>query len=403
MAHIWNPNLYMKNASYRLQPALDLLNRTYNISYTKLSSKVKPNGIENILDLGCGTGNITNYMNNIYPNAYIKGLDASNHMIETARNMNINTNTNTNMNANMNKNKNNISFDTFDISNVLINSNNINDVKDDASDNNDNNDNNDDNKKTQNKHKQQKYDIIYSNATLHWLENHHELLPKILHTFLHPKGGVFAFQIPDTRQQHSHLFMKQAFRNCRFENIKSIKNSTDHNDNDNINNINDIIDHIRIPSVEYNSDYYHRILSGCGQTQTQNQNQVQVDLGDRDGVNNGNNGNNSDNSYTDVSITVIDTEFDFKKYNIEIEHFYTTYIHQLPMSIHNKHTNSTDTTPSTTTTTNNNNNTNTTSKLSNTISTSKWLELYPEHPVCTFTKATGLMPIIDYLGGEVYI
>lgn len=53
-------------------------------------------------------------------------------------------------------------------------------------------------------------DLIYSNAALHWvdIERQAKMLTKLT-SFLKP-GGVLAFQIPDTREQPSHLLMREA-------------------------------------------------------------------------------------------------------------------------------------------------------------------------------------------------
>ena len=48
-------------------------------------------------------------------------------------------------------------------------------------------------------------DLLYSNAVLHWLDNHETVFPKLL-THLAPQG-VFAFQLPNNFQQPSHQHM----------------------------------------------------------------------------------------------------------------------------------------------------------------------------------------------------
>ena len=50
-ARAWAPSHYLKFESSRLQPALDLLQRIH-----------VPNDAASIVDLGCGTGNITPFM-----------------------------------------------------------------------------------------------------------------------------------------------------------------------------------------------------------------------------------------------------------------------------------------------------------------------------------------------------
>lgn len=54
------------------------------------------------------------------------------------------------------------------------------------------------------------FDLIFSNAALHWLPDLPFFLPKLV-SFLKP-AGVLAFQIPDTRVQPSHVLMETAAR-----------------------------------------------------------------------------------------------------------------------------------------------------------------------------------------------
>ena len=56
---IWNPSLYLLNASARLKPALDLL---LNVQQASITKKLN---VKKILDLGCGPGNITGYLHQV--------------------------------------------------------------------------------------------------------------------------------------------------------------------------------------------------------------------------------------------------------------------------------------------------------------------------------------------------
>jgi trans-aconitate 2-methyltransferase len=51
-------------------------------------------------------------------------------------------------------------------------------------------------------------DLLFSNATLHWLDDHASLLPRLA-SHLAP-GGVLAVQIPCNRDSPSHLLMEEA-------------------------------------------------------------------------------------------------------------------------------------------------------------------------------------------------
>jgi hypothetical protein len=61
------------------------------------------------------------------------------------------------------------------------------------------------------------FDVIFSNAALHWVSaaQHARLLPRLLVALREPRGGEggggsLALQMPDTRQQPSHLLMRTA-------------------------------------------------------------------------------------------------------------------------------------------------------------------------------------------------
>lgn len=291
MTHMWNPSLYMKNATLRLQPALDLLHRTHTVTVNKFADRT----VRNVLDLGCGPGNITGYLSSMYPGANVKGLDSSADMIKAASGVHARANSN-------------LCFEQYDIADVLGGSNHS---------------------------KEQKHDVIYSNAALHWLGNHETLLPSLLASFLNPGGGIFAFQMPDTREQASHTLMITALQNCKFF---------------------DVVDKVRIPRTEYNPEWYHSVLNGHTPRST-----------DGDGKS-----LRCENGIRNEPFE--ECNFDFEKYNIEVEHWTTKYYHQF-------HINMDEQAPG--------------------IDTDTYIASH-EHPICTFTKATGLMAIIDKLGGTLY-
>jgi trans-aconitate 2-methyltransferase len=68
----WDPNLYLRFADERSQPALDLIRRI---------DLPEP---RRIIDLGCGPGNSTRLLRQRWPGADITGLDSSPEMIATA-------------------------------------------------------------------------------------------------------------------------------------------------------------------------------------------------------------------------------------------------------------------------------------------------------------------------------
>lgn len=96
-----------------------------------LIDQIRPRGDEAVLDLGCGDGVLTERLAQLVPRGTVLGIDASKGMIETARRIE----------------RENLSFIQMDI---------------DAMD------------------FQERFDIIYSNAALHWVKDHRLLLKNSL-------------------------------------------------------------------------------------------------------------------------------------------------------------------------------------------------------------------------------
>src|SRR5512132_3267083 len=69
----WDPSQYLKYATQRLRPALDLMARV---------SLAAP---RTIIDLGCGAGNVTRILSERGPTARITGVDNSAAMLAKAR------------------------------------------------------------------------------------------------------------------------------------------------------------------------------------------------------------------------------------------------------------------------------------------------------------------------------
>lgn len=129
----WDSAQYLKFKSQRTQPAVDLAKRLVG----------KKSG--NILDIGCGPGNSTAVLKQMFPDARILGIDSSEDMINKAQS----------------------SYKDIDF--LLC------DITADAD-------------------KLGDYDIIFSNACLQWIPNHEEFIPKIF-SKLTP-GGTLAVQMP---------------------------------------------------------------------------------------------------------------------------------------------------------------------------------------------------------------
>ena len=140
----WNPNQYHKFQAERSVPFYDLLALV----------DVRPN--LKVIDLGCGTGELTRQLADKLPNSDVTGLDSSPQMLEKAAAF-----------ASPG-----LHFELGDQSQLMG-----------------------------------EWDLIFSNAALHWTENHAELLPS-LYQKLTP-GGQIAVQIPSNHNHISHQIYRE--------------------------------------------------------------------------------------------------------------------------------------------------------------------------------------------------
>ena len=69
----WNPEKYLLFKNQRTQPALDLANR------------VRSCQAKTVVDIGCGPGNSTAVLKDVFPQAKILGIDNSANMISKAK------------------------------------------------------------------------------------------------------------------------------------------------------------------------------------------------------------------------------------------------------------------------------------------------------------------------------
>ena len=140
----WNPELYHKFQSERSAPFYDLLALV----------DVRPN--LKVVDLGCGTGELTRQLADKLPDSNVTGLDSSPQMLEKPA--------------------------SFAIPNLVFV------VGDQAT-------------------LTGEWDLIFSNAALQWSENHAELIP-YLYGKLAP-GGQIAVQIPSNHNHISHQIYRE--------------------------------------------------------------------------------------------------------------------------------------------------------------------------------------------------
>ncbi len=104
----------------------------------KIIAEFKLKGNERILDLGCGDGALTAELAQLAPDGFVLGIDGSRGMIETARKLE----------------RKNLSFKVQDINSLDFDN---------------------------------EFDVVFSNATLHWIKDHKRLL-KYVYRGLKPNG-----------------------------------------------------------------------------------------------------------------------------------------------------------------------------------------------------------------------
>jgi trans-aconitate 2-methyltransferase len=140
----WNPREYLKFADHRLRPAIDLMARI---------PQIEP---RSIYDLGCGPGNVTRMLTQRWPDAAVTGVDSSPDMLTRAE-----------------QEAPGVAFQQADIAEWSA---------------------------------PKPADLLFSNATLHWLDDHKRLLPRLVAQI--SPGGALAVQMPCNRGSPSHLLIE---------------------------------------------------------------------------------------------------------------------------------------------------------------------------------------------------
>ncbi len=144
----WDPAQYLKFAGPRLRPALDLLQR------------IDCEAPSRVYDLGAGAGNVTRLIAARWPEAQIVGVDSSAEMLAKAAAENPG-----------------IEWQQADLATWRP---------------------------------PLPADVIYSNAALHWIENHAPVFVALFDSLA--AGGIFAVQIPRNFGAPSHTSMGEAAR-----------------------------------------------------------------------------------------------------------------------------------------------------------------------------------------------
>jgi len=140
----WDPQCYEMFADARLRPLIDLLARVPGPDSGWMPRR--------IVDLGCGSGNGTRLLAQRWPGASVVGVDSSPEMLETARSRD----------------------DSIDWQQAELSS----------------------------WRAPQRFDLLFSNAALHWLDDHATLFPGLLKML--GAGGILAVQMPRNFHAASH-------------------------------------------------------------------------------------------------------------------------------------------------------------------------------------------------------
>jgi trans-aconitate 2-methyltransferase len=154
----WDPVQYLKYSGERLRPALDLLARI---------------GVEaprTVVDLGCGAGNVTRILADRWPGAQVIGFDNSASMLAQAR-------ASTPVESS-------IEFREAELAAWAASP------------------------------EPRSADVVFSNAALHWLDDHATLFPRLLDAVA--PGGVLAVQMPSNFQSPSHVELGATAESARW-------------------------------------------------------------------------------------------------------------------------------------------------------------------------------------------
>ena len=142
----WDPSQYARFGGLRLRPALELLARV-DLEEPRI-----------VYDLGCGGGEVARILAERWPEADVVGSDSSEEMLAKARAAGPSR----------------VRWERQDVRTWA--------PPDPA-------------------------DLIYSNAMLHWVENHEEVLPRLAQALR--TGGVLAVQMPLSWPEPSHRLMRE--------------------------------------------------------------------------------------------------------------------------------------------------------------------------------------------------
>jgi len=153
----WDQKQYAKFRDERKQPYYDLVR---NIK--------KDKNIDKIIDLGCGNGELTRLLQEDLDAKSALGIDSSKEMLESCKKF---------------ENE-RVKFKQIDVDSFLAST-------------------------------KETYDVVFSNATLHWL-NDHEKLFKSINKIVHPEYGQLAVQVPINNTHVSQTIISDVLSNPKY-------------------------------------------------------------------------------------------------------------------------------------------------------------------------------------------
>lgn len=154
---MWDPQTYLRYSDERARPFFDLLGQV------PLEHPVQ------VVDLGCGTGHLTRTLCDRWPGAKVLGIDSSPEMLSQACAVAI---------------PNRLEFQQGEIAGWSS---------------------------------QERFDLIFSNAALHWVGDHAELLPRLVNQLT--EQGCLAVQMPNRFRSLSQKIIDEVAGDSRWSSI----------------------------------------------------------------------------------------------------------------------------------------------------------------------------------------
>ena len=164
---MWNPEQYSRYADERSRPFVELVDR------------IRTDTPRNVVDLGCGPGNLTATLAQRWPEAHVRGIDSDTAMLASAGLLAA---------TSVSSKTHGLRFERGDIATWRPN---------------------------------EPVDIIVSNAALQWVPNHIELLPELLDHVV--PGGTLAFQVPGNLDDPHHSAIRAVRGRPRWSGLPSLR------------------------------------------------------------------------------------------------------------------------------------------------------------------------------------